>query len=101
MTRQFDVEVEERESRRQLALLKALEFELVGAIEVMGGTMRGFAIKYNEWESLLTYKAVFEGRAMVAFVGADTPMNCIVKAAAMAKNNSLRWKDDIYAPSDA
>lgn len=101
MTRQLEALKEERETKRQKALVKALEFELVGAVEFMGGTMKGFAMKYDEFECLLTYKASFEGKAMVAFVGSDTMINCVVKAANMAKHNRLRWKEDRYAPPDA
>lgn len=101
MTRQTDVLQEERETKRRIALVKALEFELAGAVQIMGGSFRGVAIKYEEHECLLTYKSDFEGKRMVAFVGSDTMMNCIIKATNMAKNNRLRWKIDRYAPSEA
>lgn len=101
MTRQGDVQIETREAARQLALVKAVEFELAGAVAHMGGTMLGFAIRYDDVECLLTYKAEFEGKRKVAFVGSDTIMNCLIKAASMAKNNRLRWKNDRYVKGNS
>lgn len=99
MSRQLEALAETKEAARQVAAVKALEFELAGAVEHLGGTFLGVALKYDTFESLLTYKAEFEGKRMVAFVGSDTMMNCVIKAASMAKNNRLRWKKDRYAVS--
>lgn len=96
MSRQLEQLTEERETKRRDSVIAALEFELAGAVEFIGGEMRGFSIKYDNFEALLTYKATFQGIQKVAFVGSDTPMNCIIKAANMAKHKRLKWKDDRY-----
>ncbi len=100
MSRQLEQATEERETKRREALVKALEFELAGAIEFMGGEFSGFAMKYDEFSVLMTYKAVFEGTRRVAFVGGDSMITCLCKAANMAKNNKLRWRTDRYSPSE-
>jgi len=100
MSRQLEALQEQQETKRQTAAIKALEFDLAGAVQFMGGKMVGFAVKFDDYECLLTYKAEFEGKRMVAFVGSDTPLNCIVKAVNMAKNGRLRWKTDKYGGSD-
>ncbi len=96
MSRQNDVDGEEREKARRIALVKAVEFNLVDALYNQGATLRGFAIRYDEFSCLMTLKVDINGVRFVAFVGSDTIMNCILKADAEAAGNRLRWKADKY-----
>lgn len=94
MTRQLEAAAEQRERARRLALVKALEYELFDVIEHLGGYLVGFALNYDEFQSLITIKADFEGRRKVAFVRSDSMMNSIILACRMARNNKLKWKMD-------
>lgn len=96
MSRQLDQVREERETRRRDALVRALEFELAGALESQGITLIGFAVKFDAYECLLTIKADIGGVRKVAFVGAGSPIDCILKGVQGAKATRLRWKKDVY-----
>lgn len=100
MTRQLDLKIEERETRRRDKLVKVLDFELVGTLETQGITPLGFAVKWDAWECLLTMKADIGGVRHVAFVGSDTIINCLIKTVSQAQADRLRWREDIYKPSD-
>lgn len=100
MSRQLELVQEERETKRRDALVKALEYELAGALETQGTTLLGFAVKYDAYECLLTLKAVAGGEKQVSFVGAGSPIDCILKAVQAAKADRLRWREDHYAPSE-
>jgi len=97
MTRQLDVQREQRETARRDTLVRALEFGIAGALAHQGATLLGFALKYSEFDQLLTLKADFEGKAHVSFVSSDTMMNCFIKAERQALGNNLDWRPDKYA----
>ena len=99
MSRQLDKEEEDRGSSRRLALEKALNSELAETLDLSGITLLGFAVKYDAWECLLTLKADVAGVRRVSFIGSDTVTNAVLKALSAAKYDRLRWKDDIYKPS--
>ncbi len=99
MSRQLDISVELRESKRQTALVKALEYGLVGALEFQGIILQGFAIRYDAFSCLMTIKAEVAGTQSVAFVGSDTIINCILKAQADATRQALQWRADKYKDS--
>lgn len=96
MTRQLEVVQEERELKRQSALVRALEFELPGILEMQGITLLGFAVKWDAYDCLLTLKADFGGKRQVAFCGGSSVVDSILKAVSAAKGERLRWKVDKY-----
>lgn len=96
MTRQLEVQQEQREQLRRDTLVRALEFGIVGALANQGFTMRGLAIKYNELDCLLTLKAERDDKVYVSFVGSDSMINCLLKAERQALGNVLRWRRDKY-----
>lgn len=96
MSRQLDKAAEEREESRRVALIKAIEFGLSDAIVNQGAELRGIAIRYGEFDCLMTVKADFNGVRHVAFVGSDSMMNCFIKADAAAAGNRLSWSKDKY-----
>lgn len=98
MTRQLEQQQELREQKRREALVRALEFELPGTLELNGITLLGFAMKYDAYECLMTIKADVGGTRKVAFVGASSPIDCILRAVQAAGADRLRWKNDDYAP---
>lgn len=100
VSRQFDLKAEERTTTRNNAVIKALYFDLQGVIEFQGGKMRGFAMNYKTFQCTMVWKAVFEGKQKVAFITAETPIDCILTAMNLARHNELRWKVDVYAPKE-
>lgn len=99
MSRQLDLKRELRESRKRDALVRALEFGLVGALEMQGIELLGFALRYEEFNCLLTLKANVDDLRSVAFVGSDTIINVLLKADNMASNQALKWRVDKYHSS--
>lgn len=97
MSRQLELVREERETKRRSALVKALEYELPGVLESKGIVLTGFSMKYDAYECLMTVRTVIGGEANKAFVGAGSPIDCILKATAAAKADRLRWSPDKYA----
>ena len=97
MSRQKDVESEDRERIRRGLLVRALEFGLVIAIHNLGAELQGFAIKYDEVSCLLTLKADFNQIRHVSFIYSDTMMNCILSATRAAAHNRLKWSPDKYS----
>jgi len=98
MTRQLEKVKEDRETKRRDALIKCLEYELPGALEMQGTTLIGFAVKYDAYECLMTIKAVAGGERQVAFVGGSSVVDCVLKAVQAAKADRLRWREDRYKP---
>lgn len=96
MTRQADLVQEDRTVRRNQAVIRALEFELVGSLEACGCTLLGFSVKIEDWECLITLRAVVGEERMVAFVGSDSLSNCLVKCVMSAQRDKLVWKEDKY-----
>lgn len=96
MSRLNDLNGEERETARRVALIKALEFNLVDALHNQGATLLGFAIRYDEFSCLMTLKVDINGVKCVSFIGSDTIMNCLLKADSEAAGNRLKWRADKY-----
>lgn len=97
MSRQLDLEAEVRESARRDALVKALDFGIVGALSSQGIELLGLSIKYDAFNCLLTIRAAAAGEKKVAFVGSDSIINCFLKAESDASRNALKWKADSFA----
>lgn len=96
MTRQGDAKAEEREGRRRLELVKALEYGLADAIQSQGGVLLGLSIKYGEFDCLLTIRADFEGKRFISYTGSDSMINCFLKAYAEADRVASHWCVDKY-----
>lgn len=96
MSRQLEQIVEERTARRNLALIRALEFELVGTLKTKGIDLLGFSLKIDPFECLMTLRANVDGGRQVAFIGSDGIPNTIIKAVIAAKRDQLVWREDKY-----
>lgn len=101
MSRQFDVKQEEKETATRDLLRLILEFGLAGVVEMQGGVLRGFAIKYEDYSCGITIKAQFEGKWFVAFNYSDTMSNCIIASYNALNRGSVKWIADKYQPADA
>lgn len=97
MTRQLELVNEQRTSKRHDQLIRVLEFGLEGAIGHSGGVLTGFSVKISEWECLMTVRAVRGDVPVVAFIGSDNLINCLLKAERDASADKLKWREDRYA----
>ena len=96
MTTQLEAKLQEKAAKRRLALEKALEFELAGAVEMAGWEFLGFTVKYEDGDCLIVLKASSGVKSHVAFVGSDSIANGILKCVRDAQNDRLRWRLDRY-----
>lgn len=96
MTRQLEQVHEERQGRRARAAVNALEYDLVGSVAHAGGELTGLSVKLSGPDCLITVKAVLPGGRMVAFVGAETFLDALVKVCRVARADKLHWRADRY-----
>lgn len=94
MSRQLDQVREERERKRELALIRALEYELPDILDGQGIILRGFSVIWQEPNCLLTLRAVIGGKKMVSHMGGISVIDSILNAVSAAKSERLRWKAD-------
>lgn len=100
MDNQMEVIEAKRRDRRRKEIRVSIEYGLVGAVEALGGTLRGFSVRMDEYEVLMTIRATFEGKGMIGFVGAEDLGACLVKAVRELRNNKVTWRADKYARAD-
>lgn len=100
MTRQLDVKAEQAETDRRLALIKALDFGIVGALQAQGLELIGLSITYDEYSCSCVVKGRAEERRIVAFVYSDTMAGCLLSVFRMANAGALKWGADKYYPSE-
>lgn len=97
MTRQLEQVWEEQRKKRGLKILTAVEFGLVEDVGRAGGEFTGLGLKYNPAECLITVRAFVAGRPQIAYVGAATIGDCLIKVCRDARADKLKWKADKYA----
>lgn len=96
MTRQLEQGREERQKKRDLALIVALEYGLVQDIGRAGGVLLGFSVKISPEDVLMTVKVELAGKRQIAFVGAATLPDVVLKACRDGRRDKLRWRADKY-----
>ena len=96
VSRQLEQALEARTSRRHQAVVRAVEFELVGALSSQGAELYGFSVKIEDFECLMTLRAVIDGVHSISFVGAEDLVGVMLKAVHLAKSDRLRWRADKY-----
>ncbi len=99
MSRQLDLKREERTAKRSAAVVRALEFGLVGALQTQGMELRGLSIIYEEFSCLLTLRVEINGARRVCHVAAGNIIDCFLRADSDAINRRLRFKKDKYHPN--
>lgn len=97
MTRLLDVKLEERQAIKDSQLVRACEFELVGSLSAAGCTLTGFSVKLDQFQCLITLRALVDDLQQVAFVSADTLPDCLRKCPQMAQTDRLKWSPDKWA----
>ena len=96
MSRQLEAAQEARVDKRNNQLVRALEYELSGVLEIQRMTLLGFSLKIESYECLMTLRVVSGDSYMVGFVGSDTAANCIVKAVSAVRNGKVPFQADKY-----
>lgn len=96
MSRQMDADREQRQARKDVKLVAAIEFDLVRAVERSGAVLGGYSVRVGGFDCLVTLRAKLAGKAQVAFVGAETPADALRKAVREGLSDKLVWRDDKY-----
>lgn len=96
MSRQLDIVREEKQARRDQAVLLALEGGLEEAIEYAGALLLGFSVALRGEDCLITLRVDLSGRKQIAFIGAADLPGCLLKAVREARADRLVWKDCKY-----
>lgn len=96
MSRQLEQVAEERQRRRALAIVSAIEFELERSVGLSGRVLLGFSVKGMVEDSLLVLRAMNGEEAEVAFVGGEDLGSALIKACREARKDKLRWRADRY-----
>lgn len=97
MSRQLELAREQREEKRRIGILEAVEGGLEAAVSHAGGQFTGMAVKGGEGDCMLVIKAVMPAGPCVAFVGASDLGSALMKAVREARRDKLRWRADQYA----
>lgn len=92
-----DVRADEaRKEKKLIAIGRVCEGGLIGAVKHAGGELIGLSVKLNQYDCLLTLRAVLPAGRMVAFIGADTLATALLKAAREARSDDLNWREDRF-----
>jgi hypothetical protein len=97
MSRQLEQLSEERTKREHQAVLHAVYGGLDEAVRTSGGALVGFSARLASGDCLLTLRAIFEGQAMIAFVGGEDLSASLRKAVREIHTDVLSWREDKYA----
>ncbi len=84
-------------SRKALRLLRECDSAMAYAVQAQGCRLKGFSVRLAPEDCLITVRADFEGKQMVAFVGATTLSNALLKVTRDAVSGKLKWRDDRFA----
>lgn len=96
MTRQLEQEREDRQKKRDNAVLLALEGGLAADVGHAGGELEGFSVRLNGGDCLITIRANVAGRRQICFVGAETLVDALLKSCREARQDKLKWRPDKY-----
>lgn len=96
MSSEMDLKHELKATKRRDALVRALEFGIIGALEFNGIELQSMSIKPGDFDCLIVVKAIVAGKRVVAFISSDSMVNALLKLAHTAQQGTLRWKPDRY-----
>lgn len=92
MSRQLEQHVEDRSRRRHLAIVAAVEYELVEAVSYAGGQLHGFSVKLSGGDCLITLRLNLAGKEQISFVGGADLGSCLIKAVRLARADELKYR---------
>lgn len=96
MSRQLEQVREDRQKKKDLALLLALCGGLSDAVQHSGGVLGGFSVRISGGDCLLILKAEFPAGSQISFVGAEDFQDAVLKAVREARQDKLRWRADKF-----
>lgn len=97
MTRQLEQGMEDARSKRERAIVRAVENGLEDSIGFAGGVLLGFSVRTNPEDVLMTLRVELAGRKQIAFVGGSDLGSTLIKACREARQDKLKWRDDKFA----
>lgn len=97
MTRQPDLLLESRQQEKDMLLVRACEFELIGSLSAAGADLSGFSAKIDQFQCLITLRAFVDDCNQVSFVSSDTLPDALRKCVRMAHMDQLKWTVDKWA----
>jgi hypothetical protein len=100
MSRQLEAHIEERQAKRHASIIRAIEFELVDAVQASGREILGFSVKIRDDHTLMVIKAEGKDGPEVAFVGGDDVGSVLIKGVRECWRDELRWQPDKWVRGD-
>lgn len=97
MTRQLEAKREQRQAKKDRALLIALEGGLEDDVARAGGVLTGFSARLAGVDCLLTVRATLAGKPQICFIGAESLVEAILKLGREARGDKLKWRVDKFA----
>lgn len=99
MSRQLEAQREIQQSKRDRALVQAIEYELVDAVASAGAILDGFSVRLGGNDVLVTLRGELAGRRQVCFVGGESLSDSLRKVVREAKQDKLVWRADKFGPA--
>ena len=96
MTRQNDLETEARTTRRHSNCIRALEFELEGAVQATGALLLGFSVKIGAEDYLVTLRVIEEDVHYYGFISGHSLPAAIVNCVTAVRRDSVKWRVDSF-----
>ena len=97
MSSEEERKAEAKKSRRLAAIGRAADSGLESTLSREGIDFVGLSYKNRLYDHLIVVKAVKDGEAVVAFIGASSFGDALLKAQREASRDKLVWKADRYS----
>lgn len=97
MSRQLEQGLEDARSKRERAIVRAVEDGLVDSVSRAGGVLLGFSVRHAPEDVLMTIRVDLAGRRQIAFVGGSDLGSTLIKACREARTDKLTWRADKFA----
>lgn len=96
MSRQLEQELESTARRKQIRLAHAVDFGLERAVQQKGRLFYGLTFRHRPADALIVLKSTVGGVREVAFVGAVSLSEALLKAVRLAEAGKLGWREDKF-----
>lgn len=101
MTRQLDQWREDSQHKKDVEVLRLLEYGLLEDVARSGAVLQGFSVRLNGVEALVTLRGDMAGRPQVCFVGAGDLPQALRKVGRLARSDKLKWREDKYGKASS
>ena len=96
MSRQLEAVQEARQKKHNSAVVAAVDYQLVEAVQRAGGVLLGFSVKLSGDDCLITLRVLLGGREQIAFVGGATLGLTLIKCVRLALSDKLSFRDSKF-----